>query len=304
MKTKNLVVLIVVAVILVGWAYLSSRPEKLSETAALIGKPAPQERLFACLPVALDELHNGTGHPVRDATHDHAEARGGLALARPPGHHATQDRGMGFCLINNIAIGAEYLIQSKNAKSILILDLDLHHGNGTQDIFWARPEVGFCSIHQAPFYPGTGSLAEIGAGDGKGKTLNLPIPSYSGDQAYQTLLSEVIFPFMMEMQPEMVLVSFGFDTHWRDPLGSMQVTAECVYLIMKDLQQWSEENCNGRLAVILEGGYDLEAGKACGQAIGTALTGVDWDDPLGPSPVPEKDNWKDTLEAVRRKLKY
>jgi acetoin utilization deacetylase AcuC-like enzyme len=230
--------------------------------------------------------------------------RSGLALARPPGHHATQDRGMGFCLINNIAIGAEYLIQSKNAKSILILDLDLHHGNGTQDIFWARPEVGFCSIHQAPFYPGTGSLAEIGAGDGKGKTLNLPIPSYSGDQAYQTLLSEVIFPFMMEMQPEMVLVSFGFDTHWRDPLGSMQVSAECVYLIMKDLQQWSEENCNGRLAVILEGGYDLEAGKACGQAIGTALTGVDWDDPLGPSPVPEKDNWKDTLEAVRRKLKY
>jgi acetoin utilization deacetylase AcuC-like enzyme len=230
--------------------------------------------------------------------------RSGFALARPPGHHATQNRGMGFCLINNIAVAAEYLIQSKNAKSLLILDLDLHHGNGTQDIFWERPEVGFCSIHQAPFYPGTGSLAETGAGESKGKTLNLPIPSYSGDQGYLTLLSEVIMPFMLEIKPEMLLVSFGFDTHWRDPLGSMQVSAECIYHIMKELQQWSEENCNGRLAVILEGGYDLQAGMACGQAIGAALTGADWNDPLGPSPVTEKDGWKETLQAAKAKMNY
>jgi acetoin utilization deacetylase AcuC-like enzyme len=224
----------------------------------------------------------------------------GFALARPPGHHATQDRGMGFCLINNVAVAAEFLLRKKNANQVMILDLDLHHGNGTQDIFWERSDVGFCSIHQSPFYPGTGLLSEIGGGEGEGYTLNLPIPSYSGDQAYRTLVSEVISPFMAKFQPDMLLVSFGFDTHWRDPLGSMQVSAGCIYQIMKDLLQFSEEYCSGRLVVVLEGGYDLEAGKACGQAIATALSGMNWSDPLGTSPVAETDTWKGVLEAAKQ----
>lgn len=211
---------------------------------------------------------------------------------------------MGFCLINNIAVAAEYLLRDKNAKSLAILDLDLHHGNGTQDIFWQRSDVSFCSIHQSPFYPGTGYLNENGGGAGEGFTMNLPIPSYSGDQAYLTLISDLILPFLKKTDPEMLLISYGFDTHWRDPLGSMQVSAGCIYRIMEVLQQWTEDNCDGRLAVILEGGYDLEAGRACGQAIGTALSGVPWTDPVGPSPVPEKDNWKGTLEAARQMWGY
>jgi len=224
----------------------------------------------------------------------------GFSLSRPPGHHATRDRGMGFCLINNVAVAAEFLLRSKNARNLAILDLDLHHGNGTQDIFWERSDVSFCSIHQSPFYPGTGFLNETGAGPGEGFTMNLPIPSYSGDQAYLTLISELVLPFLNKIKPEMLLVSFGFDTHWRDPLGSMQVSAGCIHKIMNSLREWSAENCSGRLAVILEGGYDLEGGKTCGQAIVSALAGKEWTDLLGPSPVPEEDNWKGTLEAARK----
>jgi acetoin utilization deacetylase AcuC-like enzyme len=224
----------------------------------------------------------------------------GFSLSRPPGHHATRDRGMGFCLINNIAIAAEYLLKYKNAKNLAILDLDLHHGNGTQDIFWERSDVSFCSIHQSPFYPGTGQLNEIGGGAGEGYTMNLPIPSYSGDQAYQTLISELVMPFLHKNEPDMLLVSFGFDTHWKDPLGSMQVSAGCINMIMASLQQWSKDNCGGRLAVILEGGYDLDAGNASGQAIISALAGIGWTDSLGPSPIPEKDGWMGTLEEARQ----
>jgi acetoin utilization deacetylase AcuC-like enzyme len=227
-------------------------------------------------------------------------ARRGFALTRPPGHHATQSRGMGFCLINNIAVAAEYLLQEKNAHQLAIVDLDLHHGNGTQDIFWRRSEVVFCSIHQSPFYPGTGHLTEVGAGAGEGYTMNLPIPGYSGDQAYPTLLHELVLPFLERSDPDMLLVSFGFDTHWRDPLGSMQLSAGCIHQLMKDLHQWTEAFCGGKLAVILEGGYDLEAGRVCGQAIAAALAGEQFTDSVGPSPVEEEDGWQVTLEAGRQ----
>ena len=228
----------------------------------------------------------------------------GFALTRPPGHHATQNRGMGFCLINNIAVAAEYLLQEKGAKKLAIIDLDLHHGNGTQDIFWDRPEVLYISIHQAPFYPGTGALYETGGGAGEGATLNLPIPRFSGDEAYKTLTREIILPYLDGQNVEMILVSYGFDTHWLDPLGSMQVSAGCSYEIMGDIKKWADENCNGRLAVFLEGGYDLDAGLVCGQAIGAALTGEIWKDPLGVSPEGEKDDWRQTFSEANNLLGY
>ena len=224
----------------------------------------------------------------------------GFALSRPPGHHATQERGMGFCLINNIAVAAEYLLQYKGAKKLAIVDLDLHHGNGTQDIFWKRSDVSFCSIHQDPFYPGTGIINDSGSEEGEGYTMNLPIPSFSGDQAYLTLLHEIIFPYLGSTEPEMVLLSFGFDTHWKDPLGSMQVSAQCVHQMLKDLKEWVDQNCDGKLAVVLEGGYDLKAAKVSGQAIATALMDLVWQDSLGPSPIPEKDQWIDTLNTARK----
>jgi acetoin utilization deacetylase AcuC-like enzyme len=228
----------------------------------------------------------------------------GFALTRPPGHHATATRGMGFCLINNVAVAAEYLIREKGAKQIAILDIDLHHGNGTQDIFWERPDVSYLSIHQAPFYPGTGALYEVGSGAGEGTTLNLPIPSFSGDEAYLTLTNEIIIPYLDDQDPEILLISFGFDTHWRDPLGSMQVSGNCIYQIMIDLINWAEEKCLGKMAVFLEGGYDLEAGRVCGQAVGAALAGLTWEDPLGVSPQGERDSWKETLAAASDLLGY
>lgn len=245
----------------------------------------------------------GGGVAIADLVWDR-KADSGFALTRPPGHHATRNRGMGFCLINNIAVAAEYLLQVKGAKKIAILDLDLHHGNGTQDIFWARPEVSYISIHQAPFYPGTGALYEIGSGAGEGTNLNLPIPRFSGDMAYTTLTREIILPYLEGQKVDMLLISFGFDTHWKDPLGSMQVSAGCIYEIMNDLKNWAEEFCTGRLAVFLEGGYDLDAGLVCGQAVGAALSSKQWEDPVGRSPAGEKDDWRETFIEAKDLLEY
>lgn len=232
------------------------------------------------------------------------EATAGFALTRPPGHHATRSRAMGFCLINNVAVAAQYLLMNKGADRIAIVDLDLHHGNGTQDIFWERGDVIYVSIHQAPFYPGTGALYEVGEGPGEGATLNLPIPAFSGDRAYRTLLGDIIFPYLDETHPNMLLISFGFDTHWRDPLGSMQVSAAGIYQMILDLRNWAEENCQGKIVVLLEGGYDLEAAKACGQAVSAGLLKAPWKDTLGSSPSGERDSWLETLQEAKGLLGY
>ena len=224
----------------------------------------------------------------------------GFALTRPPGHHATRSRGMGFCLINNVAVAAEYLRQEMGANSISIIDIDLHHGNGTQDIFWNRSDVSYISVHQSPFYPGSGGLSETGEGEGKGYTLNLPIPAYSGDLAFQTLLTKIVVPYLNKTNPEMLLISFGFDTHWKDPLGSMLVSATGINKTIRNLKEWTESNCNGRVAVFLEGGYDLDAGHACGQAVATALVNQKWEDSLGLASSPEGDAWQHTLIDAKR----
>jgi acetoin utilization deacetylase AcuC-like enzyme len=232
------------------------------------------------------------------------DAQTGFALTRPPGHHATRSRAMGFCLINNVAVAAEYLLLDKGAERVAIIDLDLHHGNGTQDIFWERGDVFYISIHQSPFYPGTGALYEIGAGPGEGATLNLPIPAFSGDVAYKTLLAEIVLPYLNKARPNILLISFGFDTHWRDPLGSMQVSADCIYWMITELRSWADINCQGKIAVVLEGGYDLEAGKACGQAVAAGLIEDTWEDFLGYSPNNEQDTWLETLQEAKGYLDY
>ncbi len=147
-------------------------------------------------------------------------------------------------------------------------------------------------------------ISEVGEGQGRGFTLNLPIPSFTGDLAYLTLLHEIVFPFLDRIEPEILLISYGFDTHWRDPLGSQQVSAQCINQIFRDLREWSDANCSGKLAVILEGGYDLEAGKVCGQAISTALKNQEWHDPLGPSPASVNENWIEILESARELWKF
>ena len=219
------------------------------------------------------------------------EARRGFALTRPPGHHATIDQGMGFCLLNNIALAAEYLIRKDGVQRLAIVDLDLHHGNGTQEIFWKRGDVFYISTHQSPLYPGTGDLDETGGGPGKGATANFPLPPGSGDQAFAGVMEDLIIPLLEQFAPEMVLVSFGFDPHWRDPLGSLLLSGAGYGWIISSLVRFSEAKCGGRIALFLEGGYDLDAGAVCGQAAVAALLNQAWEDPLGPSPQQESRYW-------------
>ncbi len=220
------------------------------------------------------------------------ESKRGFALTRPPGHHATPSRAMGFCLINNVAVAAEYLLQEKGAKRLAIIDLDQHHGNGTQDIFWSRGDVFYFSTHQFPHYPGTGRVGEIGSGDGEGSTANFPVPPFTGDQAYLTIMDEGIIPLLDRFEPEMLLVSYGFDTHWRDPLGNLLLTAGGYGALISRLCDWADENCEGRISLYLEGGYDLEAAEACAQGVVAALLTQDWDDPLGAPNQPESTAWQ------------
>lgn len=224
------------------------------------------------------------------------EARYGFALTRPPGHHATPHRAMGFCLLNNIALAAEWLFQQHNARRLAIVDLDLHHGNGTQEIFWRRDDVFFLSVHQSPLFPGTGEIRERGAGLGEGLTANFPLPPDSGDQALLSIVNRLILPLMDRYSPEMLLVSIGFDVHWRDPLGHLRMTAAAVGQAAASLQGWANANCQGRLAFFLEGGYDLDATAACAQALVACLLGKPWQDPVGEPPTPEGTAWEAMLQ--------
>lgn len=201
------------------------------------------------------------------------EARRGFALTRPPGHHATRQRAMGFCLLNNIALAAEYLIQEEGAARLAIVDLDLHHGNGTQDIFYSRGDVLYISTHQYPHYPGTGWVDEVGQGEGAMTNANIPLPAYSGVGAFTRSMDEFILPLLDRFQPEMVLVSYGFDPHFDDPLGSLQLTSGGYGQLATSLVDWAEENCQGRISLCLEGGYDLRAAKACSLAVVASLVG-------------------------------
>jgi acetoin utilization deacetylase AcuC-like enzyme len=216
----------------------------------------------------------------------------GYALTRPPGHHATRQRAMGFCLINNVAVAAEYLLSQRQAERLAVVDIDLHHGNGTQEIFWERRDVFYFSTHQYPHYPGTGSLEETGAREGHGTTANFPLPPGAGDAAFEAVMEKLILPLLDRYQPQMLLLSVGFDTHWRDPLGHLQLTVNGFARTVKALAGWAEENCQGRTALFLEGGYDLQAAAACSLAAVQVLRGQAWQDPLGPPPMPESRDWQ------------
>jgi acetoin utilization deacetylase AcuC-like enzyme len=227
------------------------------------------------------------------------EARRGFALCRPPGHHATANRAMGFCLLNNIALATEHLQQRFGAQKITIVDLDLHHGNGTQDIFWQRGDVLYISTHQSPLYPGTGRLGEVGAGAGEGANANFPMPPMTGDEGFQAVMAEAILPLLDRFAPEMLLVSYGFDPHWRDPLGNLLLSATGYASLIASLTGWADQHCDGRIMLVLEGGYDLEAAAACGLGVTAALLGAAWDDPLGPAPYAEGQSWRAMLKQSK-----
>jgi acetoin utilization deacetylase AcuC-like enzyme len=208
------------------------------------------------------------------------QSKRGVALLRPPGHHAVPASSMGFCLLNNVALAASEAL-SAGFTRIAIVDWDVHHGNGTQDVFYQDPRVLFVSLHQFPFYPGTGATREIGSGAGLGFTANLALPSGSDDVVYGAAFREVVLPLLRAYVPEIVLVSAGFDAHARDPLASMQLSTACYGAMTSALLELADSLGHGRIAFFLEGGYDLQALEASMAQLGLSLKGAKRDLPEG-----------------------
>jgi len=207
-----------------------------------------------------------------------------FALVRPPGHHALASRGMGFCLFNNIAVAARHALRHEGLQRVLIVDYDLHHGNGTQDAFYQEAEVLYFSTHQFPYYPGTGHWKETGRGAGEGYTVNVPLPAGVGDEGYQRVFEQVLMPVAMRYRPQLILASAGYDAHWRDPLGMMRLSVSGYASLARRLVDLAGECCGGRLVITLEGGYNLEALALCVGATFSMLLGdKDVHDPLGPA---------------------
>lgn len=182
-----------------------------------------------------------------------------FALPRPPGHHALRNRGMGFCIFNSIAVAAQHAITRKGLQRVAIIDWDVHHGNGTQAIFYENSQVFYTSVHQWPLFPGTGSADETGIGPGSGYTLNVPLPPGSDDRRYLQVLDEIIGPRVADFRPELILVSAGFDAHRDDPLANMMVTEEGYRAIGSRMRSWADSLTGGHLVLLLEGGYNQQA---------------------------------------------
>ncbi|MDX6699861.1 MAG: hypothetical protein QOF26_87 [Baekduia sp.] len=198
---------------------------------------------------ALVDVLLGDGHPA---------VRLGASVHRPPGHHAEISRSMGFCLFNNVAVAARHARDAYGVQRVLILDWDVHHGNGTQDVFYGTDQVLFCSIHQSPLYPGTGAAGETGAGAGAGTTINMPVPPGSGDELFCSLVEHVVVPLARRYAPELVLISAGYDAHADDPLADCRVT-DAGYATMATSVRVLADELAIPIGVVLEGGYDLGA---------------------------------------------
>jgi acetoin utilization deacetylase AcuC-like enzyme len=205
-----------------------------------------------------------------------------FALVRPPGHHATPRRAMGFCLFNNIAIAAKYAISQYKLERVAIIDFDVHHGNGTQEAFYDNPQVLYVSTHEYPFYPGTGGRDETGIGKAEGTKINIPLPSGCGDTEYLQVFDQVIAPAVRRFNPRLILVSAGYDLHWADHMAFMQVTTTGFAEMVKIIKGLADELCESRLIFCLEGGYHLKA-LACSvkATFDVLLCNSRIEDPLG-----------------------
>lgn len=200
------------------------------------------------------------GATIDAAAHALEQREPAFALVRPPGHHAERDRAMGFCLLNNVAVAAAAAV-ARGLERVAVVDIDVHHGNGTQWTFYADPRVLYVSTHQHPFYPGTGAADEIGTGDGTGFTVNVPMEAGCGDADYELVYRAIVEPVLQEYSPELLLVSAGFDAHERDPLASMRVTTDGYVALVERLAVIVRGR--GQLALVTEGGYELGALAAC-----------------------------------------
>jgi len=230
------------------------------------------------------------------------EVDNAFAVVRPPGHHAIRNRAMGFCIFNNVAIAAKSALSNFGLNRILIVDFDVHHGNGTQDAFYADPAVLYFSTHEYPYYPGTGAAEETGTGKGEGTTVNFPMVAGWADEEYLRAFKEVLVPVARRFQPELILVSAGFDPHWADQLAMMRVTVTGFAQMAVILKELAAELCQGHLAFALEGGYNLRVVACSIKAIFDVLLGnSEIEDPLGQGSVARKpEGFDEHIEAIKR----
>jgi acetoin utilization deacetylase AcuC-like enzyme len=241
--------------------------EQLQTMAARNRGPVPVDPDTFCGPASIDTAILAAGGALRacDAVMSGEVERAFCAL-RPPGHHALRSRAMGFCFLNNVAIAARYLQRRHGLSRLLIVDWDVHHGNGTQDTFYEDGDIYYMSIHQYPCYPGTGAASERGAGAGEGRTLNAPTSPGNGDEAYLGIFDERFGPEVEQFRPELILLSAGFDAHRDDPLAQMEITTAGFGEMTARVLVWAREHSEGRLISLLEGGYNLEALAESAQA--------------------------------------
>ncbi len=219
-----------------------------------------------------------------------------FAAVRPPGHHATSQRAMGFCLVNHVAVAARYA-QTLGLERIAIVDFDVHHGNGTQDIFWRDASVLYCSTHQYPFYPGTGGWRELGEGAGYGKTRNVPLASGGADADLWFAFDRAFAPAVLEHRPDLILVSAGYDAHVADPLAGLVATEAGYAGLAARIRRWAEECCRGRAVFALEGGYHHEAlARSVSATLRVLLGETPADEPRGAV----RPDTRETVEALLR----
>ncbi len=210
---------------------------------------------------------------VEEVASETGSSESALALVRPPGHHAERGRAMGFCVYNNIAVAVEHARAELGCERVLVVDWDVHHGNGTQHMFEDRRDVLVFNTHQWPHYPGTGAAHEIGRDAGEGYTVNVPLAPGAGDGEYLAVFDEVLTPIAERFAPDLVLVSAGFDAHARDPLGDMRVTDEGFAGLCARVRELADRHARGRLVLLLEGGYDLAGLRESALACARILTG-------------------------------
>jgi len=257
-----------------GGAVLAPRPATLEELAAVhdrahleriagtAGRAAMLDPDTFTSPESYDLARLAAGATLVGVDHTLAGNGPALVLVRPPGHHAERHQAMGFCLFNNVAVAAAYA-RAQGLLRIAVVDIDVHHGNGTQQIFEDDPAVLYISTHQYPCYPGTGAVTEVGISAGRGRTVNVPIEPGAGDDDYAQVLDRVVVPILTAFAADLVILSVGYDAHVQDPLAQMQVTTEGYRGMLTTLRATADATSRGRLVVVTEGGYDLPALGAC-----------------------------------------
>ena len=263
-------------------------PSYLDALERVRGRPAKLDPDTYTSPESLEIAALAAGAAIQVTRHALDGSGAAFALVRPPGHHAEADRAMGFCFYNNAAVAAADA-RASGASRVAVVDIDVHHGNGTQSMFYRDPAVLYISTHQYPFYPGTGAAGEVGDGAGRGFTVNIPLEAGATDADYLLAYEQIVVPVIESFAPDVLLVSAGFDAHERDPLAGMRVSTKGYTAIVRVLRELADRVCRGRIAMVTEGGYDLRALGECLSASIGVLSGVPDSTEAEPGSLPSAD---------------